>query len=134
MLTILTAASATVAMPIGTFTKKIHRQPRVSVRRPPTSGPMATAAPDRRPPRRDRASAVVAVVGLPDQRQAGGEHRAAAQTLECARPDQDVRRLRHPAANDATVNTTRPTMNTRFRPNLSASAPQVRITLASDSA
>ena len=45
MLRIRAAPSATVAIPIGTLTKKIHRQPRVSVSAPPTSGPMATAAP-----------------------------------------------------------------------------------------
>ena len=33
------------AMPIGMLTKKIQRQPAHSVRTPPTSGPIATAAP-----------------------------------------------------------------------------------------
>ena len=31
--------------PIGTLMKKIHSQPRASVRAPPTSGPIATAPP-----------------------------------------------------------------------------------------
>jgi len=38
-------ASQAAAAPIGTLTKKIHRQPRESVRMPPTSGPDATASP-----------------------------------------------------------------------------------------
>ena len=52
---------------------------------------------DGRPPRGDRASAIGALVGLPDQRQAGGEHRTTAQTLERTRPDQDARRRCQPA-------------------------------------
>ena len=36
---------ARVSQPIGTFTKKIHSQPRRSVSAPPTSGPTATANP-----------------------------------------------------------------------------------------
>jgi hypothetical protein len=36
---------AAVAIPIGTFTKKIHSQPMPSVSTPPTSGPTATANP-----------------------------------------------------------------------------------------
>ena len=33
------------AIPIGTFTKKIHSHPNESVRTPPASGPIATAPP-----------------------------------------------------------------------------------------
>ena len=36
---------ATAAIPIGTFTKKIHRQDRPEVSAPPISGPRATARP-----------------------------------------------------------------------------------------
>jgi hypothetical protein len=36
---------AAVAAPTGTFRKKIHSQPAVSVRIPPTGGPTATANP-----------------------------------------------------------------------------------------
>jgi hypothetical protein len=39
------SVTKTAAMPIGTFTKKIHSQPSPSVSAPPTSGPIATAAP-----------------------------------------------------------------------------------------
>ena len=39
-----------------------------------------------------------------------------------------------PHISDASVNTIRPAANTRLRPNRSAIDPQVRITLASDSA
>jgi hypothetical protein len=35
----------TAAIPIGAFTKKIHRQERPEVSTPPSSGPMATARP-----------------------------------------------------------------------------------------
>ena len=38
-------ATANANTPTGMFTKKIQRHPRPSVRRPPTSGPQATAAP-----------------------------------------------------------------------------------------
>src|ERR1022692_2310419 len=38
-------AITTAMMPIGTFTKKIHRQDRPEVRMPPSSGPIATARP-----------------------------------------------------------------------------------------
>ena len=37
--------SATAAIPIGTLTKKIASHPIPSVSTPPTSGPIATAAP-----------------------------------------------------------------------------------------
>ena len=40
---------ATAAMPIGTLTKKIQRQPRPLVNAPPTSGPIATAPPSTAP-------------------------------------------------------------------------------------
>ena len=42
--TLVTAIQAE-ATPIGTFTKKIQRQPRESVRIPPSNGPAATASP-----------------------------------------------------------------------------------------
>ena len=37
--------TATAAIPIGTFRKNTHRQPRPLVIAPPTSGPTATATP-----------------------------------------------------------------------------------------
>ena len=39
------SVSAIAAMPIGTLTKKIDSQPLASTSTPPTSGPIATAAP-----------------------------------------------------------------------------------------
>ena len=44
-LTSRVSVSTIAPIPIGTLTKKIHSQPRPSVIRPPTSGPIATAPP-----------------------------------------------------------------------------------------
>ena len=117
--------------PTGTFTKKTQRQPRVSVRIPPTSGPEATAAPivarqsaiapPRSGPRYSwpiSASAVAKRAAPPTPWIARATSRA---TMFQARPQ----------SSDAPVKTTTPTMKRSLRPKRSARAPAVRMSAAS---
>ena len=120
-----------VSAPMGTFTKKIHSHPRLSVSAPPTSGPTATAAPMVAPqiPK-----------AVPRSRPSNSwASRAGAQANITAPPTPWKPRARlsgvgepaRPQSSEATVKRTRPMMKTRLRPKRSASDPAVRSTDAS---
>ena len=72
-------------MPIGTLMKKIDSQPMPSVSAPPTSGPMATAAPIVAPQIPNAVPRSRPWKARGEQRQRGGEHRRAADALQRAR-------------------------------------------------
>ena len=116
---------------MGRLTKKIHRQPAHSVNAPPTSGPIATAAPTVAPqipnavPRslpwnswdkRARETANMIAPPIPCAPRARFRNRG----LEAA-----------PQAAEATVNRTTPVRKTRLRPSRSPSEPALRTTVAS---
>ena len=121
-------------MPIGTLTKKIHSQPMPEVMMPPTSGPIATAAPVTAPktpkavPRSRpwkawaiRASEVANIIAPP---------------IPCtARARFSISGVvERPQTAEEAVKTTRPATNTRRRPIRSATAPAVSRKAASVSA
>ena len=118
-------------MPIGMFTRKIHRHDSQDVSMPPTSGPIATAAPIVAPhnpkavPRSRpwnsweiNASAVANMIAPPTP----WTPRATIRKSES---------FASPQAADAMVNSTIPITNSRLRPNRSARAPAVRTKVAS---
>ena len=127
----LSRVTATVSAPIGTFTKKIHSQPRLSVSAPPTSGPTATAAPIVAPqmPKADARSRPWNSWAI----------RAGAQANITAPPTPWKPRARlstvgvpeSPQSSDARLNRARPMAKTRRRPKRSASEPAVSSTEAS---
>ncbi len=75
----------TAAMPMGTFTKKIHSQPMPEVMTPPMTGPTATAAPSHGAEHAEGGAALLAVERLRDERERGGEHHRPADALDGAR-------------------------------------------------
>jgi hypothetical protein len=120
-----TSAAATAAIPIGTLMKKIQLQWMCSVIAPPTSGPIASASaetptqmPIARP--RSRGGKVTAMI----ESVAGFISAAPSPcTMRQTISPPALRARPHPS--EAIVNTTRPTMKTRRRPNRSASLPPV---------
>ena len=116
------------------LTKKIHRQPAHSVRTPPTSGPIATAAP------------VVAPQipnAVPRSRPWNAFASSASDTANMTPPPTPCTAraamstpasFAIPQPNDATVNSTRPIVNTSRRPKRSASDPAASTVVASVSA
>ena len=69
--------TANAATPIGRLTKKMDRQPRVSVSTPPASGPMALAPPSVAPKTpRARAKGSAGELGAQQRRGDGEQHRA----------------------------------------------------------
>ena len=126
---------AAVSSPIGTFTKKIHSQPRLSVSAPPTSGPTATAKPVVAP---QMPNAVPRSLGrelLGDQGERGGEHHRPADALEAAGDVQHRRRAGEAAQERGTPRTAAgPITKTRRRPSRSASEPEASSSAASASA
>ena len=117
-------ASRKAPTPTGTFTKKIHSQPRYLVRIPPASTPTAAPEPPIAPQipsalfRSAPSSKVVVTI-----ESAAGEMIAAPMpwtALDAIRiPDDQAR----PQKNEATVKTTTPTRKTRRRPSRSAARP-----------
>jgi hypothetical protein len=117
-------------MPIGRLTKKIHRQPAHSVRAPPTSGPIATAAPTVAPqiPK-----------AVPRSRPWNSWERIASETANMAAPPTPWRpraRLRksgevaEPQSAEARVKRTTPPMKIRLRPSRSPSVPAFSMQVA----
>src|SRR5579862_2066040 len=119
------------AIPIGTLTKKIHRQPAYSVSTPPASGPIATARPIVAPqiPK-----------AVPRSRPWNSWERMASETANITAPPIPWRpraRLRKsgvvadPQSAEASVKRATPPMKTRFRPSQSPSVPAFRTEVAS---
>ena len=117
-------ASAAAANPIGTLTNSTQRQLRPLVRIPPRSTPAAPPAPataPQTPSARLRSAPSAKVVVIIDS--------AAGETIAAPRPCTARATISHPSdwaippANDATENSTRPSMNMRLRPSRSASRP-----------
>ena len=128
--TIMTAIT-TAMMPIGTFTKKIHRQDRPEVRMPPSSGPIATARPVTAPqtpnatprslPRKASASSASDTANM-----------MAPPTPCTARDSWSISGLTaKPHSTDAQVNTTSPIRYSSRRPYMSARLPAVSRNAAS---
>ena len=124
----------TAPTPIGTLTRKIASQPMCSTTTPPTSGPIATAAP-------------VVAPQIPNAVPRSGPWKACAMSASDVaniaapptpcRPRARFSNVGVPAAahrTDAAVKSTRPAVKTRRRPRRSASAPAVSRNAASDSA
>ena len=129
-----TTAPARQATPIGRLTKKIQRQPAQVVRTPPTSGPIATAAPTVAPqmPKavpRSRpwnsfemiASEVANIIAPPIPWPPRARMRKSGVVAAPQRAEPIVKRPT-------------PVANTRFRPSRSASEPAFRTSVASVSA
>ena len=128
------SVTAIAAIPIGMLTKKIQRQPAHSVRTPPTSGPIATAAP------------VVAPQipnAVPRSRPWKAFASSASETANMIPPPTPCTAraamstpasVAIPQPNEAAVNRTRPIVNTRRRPKMSASDPAASTVVASVSA
>src|SRR3954468_7183905 len=121
-------------IPIGTLMRKIDSHPTDSVSTPPTSGPMATAAPvvaphtpnavPRSRPWNVAASSASDVANI-----------AAAPTPCRARASsRNSGELASAQSSDAAVKSPRPAVNSSRRPNRSASDPAVSSSAASDSA
>ena len=115
----------TAAIPIGTFTKKIHRQDRPEVSTPPSSGPIATARPVTAP---QTPNAVPR--SLPRKASASSASDTAnmiAPPTPCkARDSCSISVLTaKPHSTDAQVNTARPIRYSRRRPYMSARLPAV---------
>jgi hypothetical protein len=134
MLTSLRSVSRTAVIPIGTLTKKIHSQPKPSVSTPPISGPIATAPPTVAP------QAPMAVArSLPSNSwaiSASAVANIAPPPTPC-RPRARLSRVASPEIphrKDATVNSPKPTENTRRRPSRSPSEPAIRRKVARVSA
>ena len=115
----------TAAMPIGAFTKKIHRQDSPLVSSPPSSGPTATARPVTAPhtpnatprslPRKASASSASDTANM-----------IAPPTPCRARDSWSISVVTaKPHSADAQVNTTRPIRYIRRRPYMSARLPDV---------
>ena len=126
--------STTAATPIGTLTKKIHCQPMPVVMIPPTTGPTATAAP---------VTAPKTPKAIPRSRPWKAWAISASEVANIiAPPTPCTARARlsisgeseSPQTAEEQVNTTRPAVNTRRRPNRSASDPAVSRKAASVSA
>jgi hypothetical protein len=112
-------------MPIGAFTKKIHRQEMPEVSIPPSSGPTATARPVTAPqapnatprslPRKESDSSASDIANM-----------IAPPTPCKARDNCSITVLTaKPHSTDAKVKTARPTRYSRRRPNMSARLPAV---------
>ncbi len=117
-------------MPIGTLTKKIHRQDS-EVSRPPSSGPMATARPVTAPQTPN---------AVPRSRPRNASASSASDTenmiappIPCkARDSSSISVLAaKPHSIDAPVNTPRPTRYSSRRPYMSARLPAVSRNAAS---
>ena len=117
--------------PIGRLTKKIQRQPSQVVSAPPTSGPIATAAPIVEPqiPK-----------AVPRSLPWNSCERIASETANMIAPPMPWRpraRLRKrgevaaPQRAEARVKRATPERKTRFRPSMSPSVPATSTTLAS---
>ena len=122
------------AIPIGTLTRKIQRQPAHVVSAPPTSGPMATARPTVAPqiPK-----------AVPRSLPWNSCDRMASETANMIPPPipwtpRDRFSISGdwaaPQSADAPVKRTTPEMKTRFRPSRSPSEPAMSTTVASISA
>ena len=130
----LASVSAIAPIPIGTLMKKMNSQPNPSVSAPPTSGPIATAAPvvapqspnavPRSAPWKALASSASEVANI-----------SAPPTPCTARARLSASGLSaRPQASEAMVKTTRPATKISRRPNRSASEPPVSSSAASESA
>ena len=111
--------------PIGAFTKKIHRQDRPEVSRPPSSGPMATARPVTAPQTPN---------AVPRSRPRNASASSARETANMIAPPMPCRPreswsirvlVAKPHRTEAPVNTTRPIRYSRRRPYMSARLPAV---------
>ncbi len=117
--------TSAAAMPIGTFTKKIHSHPSESVSTPPTSGPIATAPPIVAP---QTPNAVAR------SRPVKAWARIASEVANSIAPPipwtarasvSIVGVVARPQASDAPENRTRPITKTRRRPMMSATDPEI---------
>ena len=104
--------------PIGTLTKKIHRQPMPLVMAPPTSGPTATAPPITAP-KIPKACPVPPLERLGDQGERGGEHDGPTHTLTARDRFSINEAVDSPQTSEASENTPRPMAKTSRRPNMS---------------
>ena len=124
MLTSFVSVMTRAPIPIGTLTKKIHSQPRLSVRIPPISGPTATAPPTVAPQipiavARSRPSNSWAI-------RASEVANIAAAPAPCRpRPKFSiVGSLESPQSAEATMNRPKPMLKTRRRPSRSPIEPK----------
>ena len=121
----LIVVRATAAIPIGTFTKKIHRQDSPEISMPPSNGPMATARPVTAPqtpnamprslPRKasaSNASDTANMIAPPTPCKARDSWSISVVTAK-------------PHSAEAQMNTTRPMRYIRRRPYMSARLPAV---------
>ncbi len=117
-------ASSAVAIPTGTFTKKIQRQETYSVRIPPSSMPTApppTAIVAHTPMARVRSRPSANVVVTIES--AAGETSAAPRPCRARAAMRTFADGARPSSTDAAVNTTTPARKRRRRPNRSAARP-----------
>ncbi len=115
---------AITASPIGTFTKKIHSQPRLSVRMPPASTPAAPPMPAMAPQMPSallRSAPSSKVVTRIDR--AAGEMTAAPMPWMARAMIRTVSDPAKPQASEAREKITSPAMKTRRRPSRSAIRP-----------
>ena len=120
-------ARTSPAMPTGTFTKKIHSQDRRSVRIPPISTPAAAPSPPTAPQApsamlRSRPSRNVVV----RMDSAEGVIVAAPSPWSARAAISDSSLHASPQRSEPTEKMTRPAMNTRLRPRMSARRPPSR--------
>ena len=117
-------AAAITAIPTGTLMKNTHDQFRYEVRKPPSSTPAAPPDPEAAPqmPSARLRSAPSAKVVIRIERPAGANSAppspCSARNAISDPSDQD-----RPHSSELIENTARPIMNTRRRPNTSASRP-----------
>ncbi len=120
-------ASSAATIPIGTLTNSTQRQLRPLVRIPPSSTPAAPPAPataPQMPSARLRSAPSANVTVMIDS--------AAGETIAAPRPCTARAAINHPSdwaippANEASENTTKPSMNMRRRPRRSAIRPPSR--------
>ena len=115
----------TAITPIGAFTKKIHRQDRPEVSRPPSSGPIATARPVTAPQTPN---------AVPRSRPRNASASRASETANMIAPPMPCSArdswsisvvVAKPQSTEAVVNTARPIRYSSRRPNMSARLPAV---------
>ena len=115
----------TAITPIGAFTKKIHRQDKPEVSRPPSSGPIATARP---------VTAPQTPKAVPRSRPRNASASRASETANMIAPPTPCNPreswsisvlVANPHRTEATVKIVRPIRYIRRRPNMSARLPAV---------
>ena len=112
-------------IPIGTLTKKIHSQPRLSVIKPPISGPTATAPPTVAPQTPNAVARSLPWNSWPISASAVANMPAPPMPWRPRQRFRTVGSLLIPHRNEAKVKTPKPIVKTRRRPSRSPRLPAV---------